>query len=292
MTTSYMPTAAQNWILQLAERTGTTADRLIATWDDTDETAGHMRRYQQLEAWTARDGSNRDLMPDWRLARAVLRHRQGGVGDPGRTVRLTQIHTMGELVPAHIAREGHAYREAFDGAGLTLWPERTPLLRNHNRNAEIGEVTAVVVEGSDTAVIADVHPTGEGDQLLADIHFGDRPVGVSWGFVEHSTQGKWTSERSEVLRQRACITEVSIVREGVRATYRTELLSPAGATLARSRSISRSASHWTGSAGVPGLIPPHDQPAPTPVTAYTRQSSDGEQLMTRVYSGGRGWAVQ
>jgi HK97 family phage prohead protease len=142
---------------------------------------------------------------------AALAVRDGG---DGRTL-------VGPLLPwgveARVLDRGRLVTETFErGALAGNDPTRVPLTARHPRDAEtlpIGR-TVELEERADAAWGAwHVSKTTLGDEVLELARDGV-PLGLSVGFVEVAGGNRWSADRKRVVRTRAQLDHVAVVRQG------------------------------------------------------------------------------
>jgi HK97 family phage prohead protease len=144
-----------------------------------------------------------------RQSLSTLAIRDGG---DGRTIE-------GPLVPwgveARVLEGGRMVVETFQrGALAGVEPSRVPLTARHPRDAQelpIG-VTVELEERADAAWGAwHVSKTALGDEVLELARDGV-PLGLSVGFLEVPGGSRWTPDRRRVVRTRAALDHVAVVR--------------------------------------------------------------------------------
>jgi HK97 family phage prohead protease len=135
--------------------------------------------------------------------------REGG---DGRTL-------VGPLLPwgitARVLDRGRLVEETFErGALAGTDPARVPLTATHPRDAgtlPIG-VTVELEERADAAYGAwRVSKTALGDEVLELARDGV-PLGLSVGFAEVAGGSRWSPDRRRVVRTRAALDHVAVVR--------------------------------------------------------------------------------
>jgi len=131
---------------------------------------------------------------------------------------------VGPLVPwgitARVLDRGRLVDETFErGALADADPARVPLTARHpvdNQQLPIG-VTVELVERDDAAWGAwRVSDTALGNEVLALARDGV-PLGLSIGFMEVAGGSRWSPDRRRVVRTRALVDHVAVVRKGAYA---------------------------------------------------------------------------
>jgi HK97 family phage prohead protease len=118
-------------------------------------------------------------------------------------------------VPTRVADQGRLVTEMFErGALAGTDPARVPLTATHPRDAgtlPIG-VTVELEEREDAAWGAwRVSRTALGDEVLELARDGV-PLGLSVGFAEVAGGSRWSPDRRRVVRTRAALDHVAVVR--------------------------------------------------------------------------------
>jgi HK97 family phage prohead protease len=118
-------------------------------------------------------------------------------------------------VPTRVADQGRLVTERFErGALAGTDPARVPLTATHPRDAgtlPIG-VTVELEEREDAAWGAwRVSRTALGDEVLELARDGV-PLGLSVGFAEVAGGSRWSPDRRRVVRTRAALDHVAVVR--------------------------------------------------------------------------------
>ena len=118
-------------------------------------------------------------------------------------------------VPARVVDRGRVVVEVFErGALVGTDPGRVPLTATHPRDAGTLPI-GVMVEFEERADAAHgawhVSDTMIGNEVLALARDGV-PLGLSVGFAEVPGGSRWSPDRSRVVRTRAALDHVAVVR--------------------------------------------------------------------------------
>ena len=118
-------------------------------------------------------------------------------------------------VPARVVDRGRVVVEVFErGALVGVDPARVPLTATHPRDAGTLPI-GVMVEFEERADAAHgawhVSDTMIGNEVLALARDGV-PLGLSVGFAEVPGGSRWSPDRSRVVRTRAALDHVAVVR--------------------------------------------------------------------------------
>jgi uncharacterized protein len=118
-------------------------------------------------------------------------------------------------VPARVVDRGRLVTETFErGALAGADPARVPLTARHPRdNQELPIGVGVELEERDDAAWGAwrVSRTAAGDEVLELARDGV-PLGLSIGFMEVAGGSRWSLDRRRVVRTRALVDHVAVVR--------------------------------------------------------------------------------